>query len=80
MTVLLVHSVPVQVVTFVLRPNMTFHSGNPVTAEDAAFSIQRVIKLNLTPAQNVVMMLGGVAYPQLVVIARTPSCWSSRAP
>ncbi|SDR37016.1 peptide/nickel transport system substrate-binding protein [Rhizobiales bacterium GAS113] len=36
--------------TFKMRPGMKFHSGNPVTAEDAAFSLQRVIKLDKTPA------------------------------
>jgi peptide/nickel transport system substrate-binding protein len=36
--------------TFKLRPQQKFHSGNPVTAEDAAFSLQRVIKLDKTPA------------------------------
>jgi peptide/nickel transport system substrate-binding protein len=29
---------------------MTFHSGNPVTAEDAVYSLRRVVKLNKTPA------------------------------
>jgi peptide/nickel transport system substrate-binding protein len=33
-----------------IRPGLTFHSGNPVTAEDVAFSLTRVIKLNKTPA------------------------------
>ena len=28
---------------------MKFASGNPVTAKDAAFSLQRVIKLEKTP-------------------------------
>ena len=36
--------------TFVLKPDLFFHSGNPVTAEDVAFSLSRVIKLALTPA------------------------------
>jgi peptide/nickel transport system substrate-binding protein len=36
--------------TFKLRPGMKFHSGNPVRAQDAAFSLQRVIKLDKTPA------------------------------
>ncbi|QKC95597.1 ABC transporter substrate-binding protein [Mesorhizobium sp. NZP2298] len=36
--------------TFKLKSNLKFHSGNPVTAEDVAFSLQRVILLNLTPA------------------------------
>ena len=36
--------------TFKMRPGVTFSSGNPVTAEDAAFSLRRAIKLNKTPA------------------------------
>ena len=36
--------------TFHIRPGMTFHSGNPVTAADAAYSLRRVIRLNLAPA------------------------------
>ncbi len=36
--------------TFKMRPGVTFSSGNPVRAEDAAFSLQRVVKLNKTPA------------------------------
>ena len=35
--------------TFKIRPGQTFASGNPVTAGDAAFSLQRVIKLQKTP-------------------------------
>jgi len=37
-------------VTFAIRPDLTFHSGNPVTAEDVVFSLRRVVKLNKTPA------------------------------
>lgn len=37
-------------ITFKVRDGLTFHSGNPVRAEDAVFSLRRVIKLNLTPA------------------------------
>ena len=37
-------------ITLKIRAGQTFHSGNPVTAEDVAFSIQRVIILNKTPA------------------------------
>lgn len=37
-------------ITFTLRDDATFHSGNPVTAEDVVFSLARVIKLDLTPA------------------------------
>jgi peptide/nickel transport system substrate-binding protein len=36
--------------TFKIRPNQKFASGNPVTAEDAAYSLQRVIKLDKNPA------------------------------
>ena len=36
--------------TFKLRPGLKFHSGNPLTAEDVAFSLQRVVRLNKTPA------------------------------
>ena len=36
--------------TFKIRDGLTFHSGNPVTAEDAAFSLQRVVILDKSPA------------------------------
>ncbi|MBN8928582.1 MAG: ABC transporter substrate-binding protein [Rhodospirillales bacterium] len=35
--------------TFHIRKGVLFDSGKPVTAEDVAFSLQRVVKLNLTP-------------------------------
>jgi peptide/nickel transport system substrate-binding protein len=37
-------------ITLKVRPGQTFHSGNPVRAEDVAFSLRRVIKLNKTPS------------------------------
>ncbi len=37
-------------ITFTMREGMTFHSGNPVRAEDAVYSLRRVVKLNKTPA------------------------------
>ena len=37
-------------ITFTLRDGVTFHSGNPIRAEDVVFSFARVVKLNLTPA------------------------------
>ena len=37
------------VITFHIRPGMLFDSGKPVTAEDAAFSLQRVVKIGKTP-------------------------------
>ncbi|MCX7668509.1 MAG: ABC transporter substrate-binding protein, partial [Anaerolineae bacterium] len=36
--------------TFKMKPGVTFASGNPVTAADAAYSLQRAVKLNKTPA------------------------------
>lgn len=37
-------------ITFTMREGVTFHSGNPVTAEDVEFSLRRAIILNKTPA------------------------------
>lgn len=37
-------------ITFTIRDGVKFHSGNPVTAEDAEFSLRRVVKLNKTPS------------------------------
>lgn len=37
-------------ITLKIRPGQTFHSGNPVTAEDVAFSLRRVVLLNKTPS------------------------------
>ncbi|WP_062560641.1 ABC transporter substrate-binding protein [Paracoccus aminovorans] len=37
-------------VTLTLRDGVKFQSGNPVRAEDAAWSLQRAVKLNLSPA------------------------------
>jgi peptide/nickel transport system substrate-binding protein len=36
--------------TLKIRRGLRFHSGNPVTAKDAAYSLQRVIRLDKTPA------------------------------
>jgi peptide/nickel transport system substrate-binding protein len=36
--------------TFKLRPGLKFASGNPITAEDVAFSFERAIKLDKSPA------------------------------
>lgn len=36
--------------TFKLKSGMTFASGNPITAEDVAWSIERVIKMDKSPA------------------------------
>ena len=36
--------------TFKMKAGVSFASGNPVTADDAAYSLQRAVKLNKTPA------------------------------
>lgn len=36
--------------TFTIRPNMQFASGNPITAADAVYSLQRAVKLDKSPA------------------------------
>ena len=36
--------------TFKLKPGLKFASGNPITAADVAWSFERVVKLNLSPA------------------------------
>ena len=38
--------------TFKLREGVKFHSGNTLTAEDVAWSLQRVLKLNLALAST----------------------------
>ncbi|WP_371170748.1 ABC transporter substrate-binding protein [Aliiroseovarius sp. 2305UL8-7] len=37
-------------ITFTMREGVTFQSGNPVRAEDAAYSLRRAVILNKTPA------------------------------
>ena len=37
-------------ITFTIRDGVKFQSGNPVRAEDAAWSLQRAVKLNKSPA------------------------------
>src|ERR1700756_4393688 len=36
--------------TFKLRPNQKFGSGDPITADDMAWSLQRVVLMDKTPA------------------------------
>ncbi|MET2831032.1 ABC transporter substrate-binding protein [Mesorhizobium shangrilense] len=36
--------------TFKLKPNLKFASGNPITAQDVAWSFERLIKLDKSPA------------------------------
>ncbi|MEM9523667.1 MAG: ABC transporter substrate-binding protein [Pseudomonadota bacterium] len=37
-------------ITFTIRKDLTFHSGNPVRAEDVEFSLRRAVVLNKTPS------------------------------
>ena len=37
-------------ITFTIRDGLKFHSGNPVTAEDAEFSLRRAVILKKTPS------------------------------
>lgn len=37
-------------ITFTMREGVTFHSGNPVRAEDVEFSLRRAVTLNKTPS------------------------------
>ncbi len=37
-------------ITFTIRDGLSFHSGNPVRAEDVAFSLRRAVILNKTPS------------------------------
>ena len=39
-----------KVITFKMREGVKFHSGNPVTAKDAEFSLRRAVILNKTPS------------------------------
>ena len=39
-----------KVITFTMREGVKFHSGNPVTAKDAEFSLRRAVILNKTPS------------------------------
>lgn len=36
--------------TFKLKPDLKFASGNPITADDVAFSVERLIKMDKSPA------------------------------
>ncbi|MBN9620823.1 MAG: ABC transporter substrate-binding protein, partial [Actinobacteria bacterium] len=39
-------------ITFTLRPNATFHDGSPVTAQDVAFTFDRIKKVGVGVAQS----------------------------
>ncbi len=68
--------------TFKIREGVTFHSGNPVTAEDAAFSLQRAVILNKTPsfilnqfgftAENVAEKIKATGDMELTIVTDQP--------
>ena len=70
--------------TFSIRPGVKFHSGNPFTAQDAAWSLARLVKLGLAPAidlrqwgyddTNVDTLIRATDEQTLVV--ETPEAWS----
>jgi peptide/nickel transport system substrate-binding protein len=70
--------------TFTIRDGVTFHSGNPLTAEDAAWSLVRLVKLGLAPAidlrqwgyneENVESLIRATDARTLVV--ELPEAWS----
>ena len=39
-----------KIITFTMREGVKFHSGNPVTAKDAEYSLRRAVILNKTPS------------------------------
>ncbi|KWO49387.1 ABC transporter substrate-binding protein [Burkholderia territorii] len=51
--------------TFKLRPGLKFHSGNPLTANDVAWSIQRAVLLDKGPAA----VLTGIGLTKANVVA-----------
>ncbi len=52
--------------TFKLRPGLAFHSGNPLTADDVAWSIQRTVLLDKGPAA----VLAGLGLTKANVLQR----------
>ncbi|WP_210527320.1 ABC transporter substrate-binding protein [Rubellimicrobium arenae] len=71
--------------TFTLRDDVVFHSGNPLTARDAEYSLRRLVKLGLAPArdltqwgltaENVDQMIRATDDHTLVV--ELPEVWNS---
>lgn len=55
-----------------LRPGQLFHSGNPMTSDDVVFSLQRMVKLNKTPAISVAQFGWKPDNIEKLVVARDP--------
>ncbi|PYE80591.1 ABC transporter substrate-binding protein [Pseudoroseicyclus aestuarii] len=72
--------------TFTLREGVTFHSGNPLTARDAEYSLRRLVKMGLAPARdltqwgltadNVDQMIR--AEDDTTLIVELPEVWNSQ--
>ncbi len=68
--------------TFKIREGVTFHSGNPLTAEDAAWSLQRAVILDKTPsfildqfgftAENVAEKIKATGTHELTIVTDKP--------
>lgn len=56
-------------ITLTMRDGIKFQSGNPVRAEDAAWSLQRAVKLNLSPA----FILNQFGFTPRTLISRSAS-------
>jgi peptide/nickel transport system substrate-binding protein len=71
--------------TFKIRQDVTFHSGNPLTAKDVEWSLRRLVKLGLAPstdlrqwgfsAENVDSLIR--ATDDQTVIVETPEVWNA---
>ncbi len=55
-----------------LRPGQVFHSGNPMTSDDVVYSIQRMVKMNKTPAVAVAQFGWKPDNIEKLVAARDP--------
>lgn len=70
--------------TFSIREGVSFHSGNQLTADDAAWSLQRLVKLGLAPsidlrqwgftAENVDSLIR--ATDDRTLVLETPEVWN----
>lgn len=71
--------------TFKIRQGVTFHSGNPLTAKDAEWSLHRLVKLGLAPstdlrqwgfsAKNVDRLIR--ATDDYTLVVETPGVWNA---
>jgi peptide/nickel transport system substrate-binding protein len=64
--------------TFKMKEGLKFHSGNPITAEDAVWSLQRVVKLNKTPA--FILTQFGFTPENVEQMIKTTGRWNSPSP